>query len=186
MGRCKSLGSVKLFLFVHPNTVEPVSPFFLHPEFPQSTALGAAAVADGCGEQHSLFTRMAGNSAQSTPESPRSNSLLLWLPLRSPWVEHPQDSCLYFLSPGLTLMKISASCCAGPRMLKQELRPFPSPREKVEHLPSLQSFKCSKIFLGQPIHTELESVVRRGWGRGKERGYLLLIMGITSDSVPQA
>ena len=28
MGRCKSLGSVKLFLFVHPNTVEPVSPFF--------------------------------------------------------------------------------------------------------------------------------------------------------------
>ena len=28
MGRCKSLGSVKLFPFVHPNTVEPVSPFF--------------------------------------------------------------------------------------------------------------------------------------------------------------
>ena len=85
MGRCKRLGSVKLFLFVHPNTVEPVSPFFLHPEFPQSTALGAAAVADGCGEQHSLFTRMAGNSVQSTPQSPlQSDSLLLWVA--------PQDS----------------------------------------------------------------------------------------------
>ena len=58
-------------------------------------------------------------------------------------------------------------------MLKQELRPFLSCREKIEYLPSLQSFKCSKIFLGQSIHTELESVARRGWRRGTERGYLL-------------
>ena len=105
-----------------------------------------------------------------------------WLHLRIPRVQHPQDSCLYFLSPGQTLMETSASHCAGPRMLKRELRPFLSPREEVEYLPSLQSFQCSKIFLGQPIHTELESVARRGWGRGKESGSLLLIMGITSDS----
>ena len=96
-----------------------------------------------------------------------------WLHLRIPWVEHHQDSCLYFLSPCLTLMEISGSRCAGPRMLKQELRPFLSCREKIEYLPSLQSFKCSKIFLGQSIHTELESVARRGWRRGKEMGYLL-------------
>lgn len=105
-----------------------------------------------------------------------------WLHLRIPRVQHPQDSCLYFLSPGRTLMETSASHCAGPRMLKQELRPFLSPREEVEYLPSLQSFQCSKIFLGQPIHTELESVARRGWGRGKESSFLLLTMGITSDS----
>ena len=119
MGRCKSLGSVKLFLFVHPNTVEPISPFF--------------CILNSLRAQHwgQLQWLMAVESSihclpewQATAFSPhhrvpsRVTLSCCWLYLRIPWVEHHQDSCLYFLSPGLTLMEISASCCAGPRMLK--------------------------------------------------------------------
>ena len=164
MGRCKSMGSVKLFLFVHTNTLEPVSSFFPILNSTQSTALGAAAVTDDFVKSsiHCLPEWQATVFSPHHRVPSRVTLSCCGLHLRIPRVEHHQDSCLYFLSPGLTLMKISASRCAGPRMLQQELRPFLSPREKVELLPSLQSFKCSKIFLGQPIHTELESVARRG------------------------